>query len=505
MNKHEANAESDSAQDARKLSKKTVHAAGWNYLSFGLSKLSLIVTITILARLLGPGEFGVVGFATLAIAYLSFLQDLGLGHALIQRRTDIEEASETVFTSNLAVGFALTLIVFIFAPYVADFFREPRVELLLRVLGLSFSIEALGSTHLALLRRELDFRRKIIPDLGRALIKGIVSISLAFLGYGVWSLVIGQLAGVVTAVVLAWITCPWRPHFHINKSLLRSMLSFSMPLIGVDIIHAIASNLAYTLVGRLLGDAALGLYTMAFRIPELAIDSIWTVLGQVLFPTYSNVQHDLRLLAKGFLATVRYLQLVIVPISFMIILVADPLVHALLGPDWSKTIPIMRLIAVSSLIISIGSNVGDVYKAIGRPSILWRLGIFNLMALSMCLVVGVKYGLLGVAIGRIVASIFVMTLRLFYATRVLDISLLDIWRQLRPAFNGGVALCLVALPLLATTSDMNPLIQLILVCLTGSLAYLGGLWFFEKDSVITVLDMLGLRKALPRDGRPERN
>jgi len=213
MNKDEASAASNPAQDARQLSKKTVKAAGWNYLSFGLSKLSLIVTITILARLLGDGEFGVVGFATLAIAYLSFLQDLGLGHALIQRSTDIEEASETVFTVNVAVGTILTLIVFLLAPYVADFFREPRVELLLQVLGLSFFIEALGSTHLALLRRELDFRRKIIPDLGRALIKAIVSIGLAFLGYGVWSLVIGQLAGVAAAVVLAWVTMPMASAF----------------------------------------------------------------------------------------------------------------------------------------------------------------------------------------------------------------------------------------------------------------------------------------------------
>jgi hypothetical protein len=157
------------------------------------------------------------------------------------------------------------------------------------------------------------------------------------------------------------------------------------------------------------------------------------------------------------------------------------------------------------LIISIGSNVGDVYKAIGRPSILWKLGISNLAALSICLVIGVKYGLLGVAIGRIVAAIYVMALRLVYATRVLDISLLDIGRQIRPAFNGGVALCLVALPVLVSTAGMNPFMQLFLVCSTASLAYLGALWFLEKDSVITVLEMLGLMKTLPRDGTPERN
>jgi O-antigen/teichoic acid export membrane protein len=498
MNGREGDAEDDSVEKARRLGRETVHAAAWNYLSFGLSKLTVIVTITILARLLGPGEFGVVGFATLVISYLSFLQDLGLGHALIQRRTDIDEASETVFTSNLAVGIALTLIVYLIAPYVADFFREPRVVPLLRILGLSFFIEAIGSTHLALLRRELDFRRKVIPDLGRALLKGIVSIGLAFLGYGVWSLVVGQLAGAVTGVCLAWITCRWRPRFHINTALLRSMLGFSSSIIGVDVIGAIGSNLGYTLVGRLLGDAALGLYTMAFRIPELAIDSIWTVLAQVLFPTYANVQHDMRLLAKGFLATIRYLQLVIVPISLMIILVTDPLVRALLGPEWIETIPVMRLIAVSSLIISIGSNVGDVYKAIGRANILWKLGIYNLLAVTLCLVIGVRYGLLGVAIGRIVAAIYIVTVRLFYATRVLDISLLDMARQMRPAFNGGVALCLVVLPLLASTAGMNQLLQLILACLCGGLAYLGALWLFEKDAVIIVLEMLGLRKALSR-------
>jgi len=485
---------------ARQLSRKTVRAAVWNYVSFALGKLSVVVTITVLARVLGPEEFGIVGYATLAIAYLSVLQDLGLSHALIQRRADIREASDSVFTSNMLVGITLTLIIYFTAPYVAAFFREPRVELLLQVLGLSFTLEAMGSAHLALLKRELDFRRKLIPDMGRALVKGVVSISLALLGYGVWSLVIGQLAGVVTSVVLAWMTCPWRPRLHINTAIIRSMFGFSIPLIAVDINNAIAGNLDYTLVGRILGDAALGLYTMAFRIPDLAITSIWSMLAQVLFPAYSSVQHDMRLLTRGFLTTIRYLQIVIMPIALTLIIVADPLVRALLGSEWVEAIPVFRLIAFASLIHSIGTNVGDVYKAIGRPSILWKLGIFSIAVLAVCLVIGVRYGLAGVAIGHIIAALQSMSLRLYFATRVLDITVGDIWREIRPSFNAGMALCVASLPVYVLTADFNPLVRLMLVSAVAGCSYLGTLWLLERSTVVKMLEIAGIHRRMRAAG-----
>jgi PST family polysaccharide transporter len=371
----------------------------------------------------------------------------------------------------------------------------------MQVLGVSFTIEALGLAHLALLRRDLNFRRKLIPDLGRALVKGVVSISLALLGYGVWSLVIGQITGVVASVVLAWMSYPWRPRLHINTLLIRSMLTFSIPLIAVDILSAIGSNLDYTLIGRLLGDTALGLYTMAYRIPELAITSIWTVLAQVLFPAYSSVQHDMRLLTKGFLATIRYLQIVIVPISLTIIILADPLVRGLLGPDWVEAIPVFRLIAVSSLIHSIGTNVGDVYKAIGRPNILWKLGIFNIAVLVICLVMGVRYGLIGVAVGHIIAAVFSMSLRLYFATRILDISLLDIWHQIRSSFTAGMALCLAALPVYVLTGDFNPLMQLLSVSVAAGLAYLVALWTLDKNTLIKMLEIVGFDRPMRAAGK----
>jgi O-antigen/teichoic acid export membrane protein len=486
---------------AQHLSRQTLHAAIWNYVSFGLNKLSVIVTITVLARVLGPNEFGVVGFATLAISYLSVLQGLGLNQALVQRRENIEEASDTVFSSNILLGMILTVVVYASAPFVAVFFHEPRVELLMRVLGICFTIDALGQTHVALLRRDLDFRRKLITDVGRAVIKGVVSVGLALLGYGVWSLVYGQLAGAAGAVVLAWMSNPWRPRIRINLLLLRSMMMFSLPLIAGDILSAITSNLDYTIIGRFLGDTALGLYTMAFRIPDLAITSIWSKLALVLFPAYSSIQHDMRLLTKGFLATIRYLQLVITPISLTIMILADPLVRVLLGPEWVDAIPILRLIAVSSLIHSIATNVGDIYKATGRPSILWKLSIFDLAVLAVCLAVGVHYGLIGVAVGHIIAALAVMALRLYVATRILDITLGDIWQPIRPSFNAGVVLCLGALPVYALMADDNPLLRLVAVGAAAGLSYAAALWVLEKDTFVKTLKLLGIRVPVAAPGK----
>ena len=170
---------------------KTVRAVFWNYLSFALGKLLLLVTTAILARLLTAEQFGTVGFAVLVVTYLTALKDLGLGSALIQKRDELDEAANTVFTLNLVFGFSLAVISFLIAPVIAGFFRDSQVTSLLRVLSITFIFNALGSVHTTFLQKTLSFNRKLIPDLARSVSKGLVSIGLALAGAGVWSLILG--------------------------------------------------------------------------------------------------------------------------------------------------------------------------------------------------------------------------------------------------------------------------------------------------------------------------
>jgi lipopolysaccharide exporter len=481
-----------SPPDKQAIARKAAHAVAWNYLSFGLGKALVFVTTAILARLLTPDDVGIVAIATLAVNYLSIAKDLGLGAALIQRRDDVDEAANTVFTLNLLLGVVLTLVTMLVAPLAAAYFRQPLVTPVLRWLGLSFALEAVGAVHTVRLQRQLEFRRKLVPDLGRALVKGIVSIGLALGGSGVWALVYGQLAGVVASVVLAWAIFRWRPRLTVNTTLAKALLSFGLTVIGVDALAIIIDNFDYLIIGRAFGDAALGIYTFAYRLPELLVINILWVMGSVIFPTYASMQDQPDAMRQGFLATVRFVQILTVPICLGLIITAGPLVRVAFGEQWLEAIPIVRVLAFYAWVISVGYHVGGIYKAIGRPDISVKLSILTLIVLVPALLIGSRYGLIGVAFGHVVASLVRTTVRLIVATRFIDIKPGDIFAQLKPAALGGVALAALALPALYLTPTLPALPRLLAVTAAGAGGYAGVLWLTERESLLRVGRMIGL-------------
>ena len=388
----------------------------------------------------------------LTVSYLAVMKDLGLGAALIQKRNNVEESANTVFTLNLLLGMALTLVTIAIAPLVADYFRNPAVTPLLRVLGFTFVLNALGSIHIIRLQRQLAFNRKLVPDFGRSLAKGGVSIGLALAGFGVWSLIWGQIAGVITAVILAWIVYPWRPRIHIHRKLARGLLQFGSTLLLVNILDAIISNADYLVIGRTLGAESLGIYTLAYRLPELLILNLLWVVGAAIFPAYAKIQNQPDVLRQGFLTTVRYIEMISVPLCLGLFVVADPLVRVAFGEQWLEAIPIVRILALFVLVRSIGSNVGDIYKATGRPNVLAKLGLVNVVPLMLALWYGSFYGLIGIALAHLVNGFFRTFMRLWMASRLIQVSWFDILRQLQPAFISGMALLLFAVPVFALDS-----------------------------------------------------
>jgi PST family polysaccharide transporter len=472
--------------------RKAAHGVAWNYLSFGLGKLLVFVTTAILARLLTPEDFGIIGFATIAISYLDIAKDIGLGPALIQRKDNIEEAANTVFTMNLIVSIALSVFAFLLAPLVADFFREPLVVPVLRVLGLSFILNALGAVHTVRLQKELDFRRKLIPDIARSLLKGITAIILAYFGFGVWSLVIGQLVGPITGSTLSWIVFPWRPRLAINSRVAKQLLKFGTSVFGDDALSIISDNLDYIIVGRIFGSTALGIYTQAYRLPELLIINTLWVIGAVIFPVFSSIQDNLESLRQGFLGTVRLVEIFAVPLSLGLIIAADPIIRVAFGDQWLDAIPILRVLAAYALVLSFGFHSGGVYKAIGRPEISLKLSLFTLVILAPALWVGSRYGLVGIALGHIVAVLIRAIARLVIIARFIQLPLKSIFNQLAPALLGGITLTILAVPTLLLTQSTAPIVQLLLVGTAGAAGYIVALWFFERNTILRFARIIGV-------------
>jgi O-antigen/teichoic acid export membrane protein len=492
------------APDEASLGRTAARAVIWNYISFASGKLLVLATMAVLARLLTPQEFGIVAFATVAVNWLGVLKDLGLGGAVIQRRDDTEEAAQTAYVLNLVMSGVLTAAVALAAPAVAAFFREPLVVPILRVLSFTFIIQALGALHVVLLRRNLDFRRKLIPDVGQAVIKGIASIAFAVAGFGVWALVWGQLIGALASSVLAWMVFSWKPTFRLHRRLVRPLMRFGMPLMLTDIQAAIWSNLDYVIVGRMLGDTALGVYTLAYRLPEMLILSVWRVLAGAIFPFFASIQSFPHLLRKGFLATIRYSQIVVVPLCVGLFITAEPAVEVLFGEQWRGAIPVLRLLAVFALVGSIGVNIGDVYKAVGRPDILAKLSALELALLTPALILGARHGLIGVGAAHAVAAALDTTIRLMVARRFVGVTFRDIGRQMLPSLKAGAALGVVAFGALWAAAPAGHLASLAAAVVAGAAAYCAVLFHADREAVRTMAGWAGLRrKARPAEEAAE--
>jgi O-antigen/teichoic acid export membrane protein len=478
----------DNSQIARKAGRGII----WNFLAYGLGKLVVLVTTAILARLLTKGDFGLVAVAVIAINYLSVVKDLGLGVALIQKRDNVNEAANTVFTINLILGVGLSVIVFPLAPFFATYFNDPMVTPVLRWLGLSFVINALGAVHVVLLMRELDYRRKFIPDMGNTVVKGVASIALAYAGFGVWALVWGQIAGAVASVILVWIVLPWRPRLALERKITTTLMKFGASVTVGDILGVFIDNIDYIIVGRLFGLAQLSVYTLAYRLPEmLLIGNLWVMSG-VIFPAFSSIQEKPEEMRRGVLTSVRLIQLIAVPISLGLLIAADPIVRVLFGEQWLEAIPVLRVLAVYAWVYSLGYHIGDVYKAIGRPDILLKLTILTFVVIIPSIFIGSYFGLMGIAWGHLFAVLIRRIVSLTLATRFVKVSILDIIKELKPSFLGGVVMAPVTMAVLYLTNVLNPFIQLTLVVLAGAVSYLGVLWWVERENLQRFTRMMGL-------------
>ena len=378
------------------LKKQIISSSFWVFGASLFSRSISFLSTLILARLLTPESFGVIGYGFLIVSAIGLIREMGFNSALIFQKERIEEAASTALVFIFLWSTLLYIFVVIFAPFVAIFFREPRLVSLLRVLTISLILNSLANVPLTLLEKDIRFARRVVPEVVNLTVYGILTALFAYLGFNYWSFVIGILCADICQLIVAFILRPIRIRLKPDIALLKQMFVFGKNIMGLGILNFGIRNVDDFFVGRMLGTVPLGVYNFAYRIANIPATNITNVLGKILYPGFSKIADDLDALKSGFLKSMKYVSFITIPLTFYIVLIIPDVIQ-LFFPHWKDAIVPIQLIAYFGGIRSLGSGTGSVFLAKGKPGKMLPISGFQLFFLTIFLYPTVKYfGLNGI-------------------------------------------------------------------------------------------------------------
>lgn len=412
--------------DHQNLKTQVVQGSFWvlgaNIISRGVSLLSTLI----LARLLTPEDFGVIGYGFLIVSAIGLLREMGFNSALIYQKTEIERAASSSLVFIFLWSSFLYLIVFGLAPVAAQFFREPRLTLLLRILMISLILNSLSSIPMSLLSKEINFKRRVIPELLNLIVYGIVTVIFALLGFKYWAFVIGVLTADLFQLISAMILRPVNFRLKPDLPILRELFKFGKSVMGLGILNFTIRNIDDFFVGRMLGTVSLGIYQFSYRIANIPATNITNVLGKVLFPGFTKIADDTTRLRDAFLRSFEYVTFITIPLTFYIILITPDVINLFL-PKWVNAILPIQLIAYFGGIRSISAGNGSVFLAKGKPNMLLPISTLQLIIEVVLLYPVIKYwGLLGVCILINIAITISLLWSFIKLHKLISLSLLSI-------------------------------------------------------------------------------
>lgn len=474
------------------LAKKTAHAMAWVALITIFTKIIGFVTQIVLARILAPADFGLLAIGLLAINSMGIFRDLGFGATLIYKKDDSDHtAANTAFILLPLVASTLFLIAYFSAPYLALFFDNMAVEPLVQVLALTFVISSFGTVPSMLLEKELEFKKKVMPETVPIIGYASVAISLAVSGYGVWSLVYGQIASAALTAGLIWLISDWRPTFKFDRKIAKVLFDYGKHIMGASIIIFLVTNIDDAIVGRVLGMEALGFYTLAYTISNLPATQITNLVGRVMFPLYAKLQGDQNALRSAYLKTLQYVSMLSIPAAFGIFVIAPNFVSVVIGDKWLPAVPAMRVLCIYGLFRSLNGTLGPMFQATGNPKVLENTALLNLILFCIFLFpLMQKSDIVVVSVAGTLPQIIIFYILTKLISNIVD---LDIWDTLRIvkifAFSAFVSAIFTLLFGLYFTS--LSIISLITSIITFILIYLIMLIILNKN-IFSDFKSLGL-------------
>jgi len=413
------------------LEQKTIGGVKWSGLSQFIRIGTQTITSVILARLLLPEDFGLLGMALVFMGLVAIFNDMGIGSAIVQKQDINQKNLSSIFWFDLLIGVLAMLIIILAAPWIARFYGQNSLISIISVMSISFLFTSLSMVQNSLLLKELKFKKLALLELTSTISASLLGISLAYLGYGVWSLVWQNISMTLIYASMAWITEHWIPEIHFSWKDIKPIIGFSSNLSGFNLLNYFSRNADYLLIGKFLGATALGYYTLAYTMMLFPLSNISSVLSKVMFPALSQIQHDNSKFRLFYLKSTKYIAFVSFPMMLGLFAIAEEFVLIVYGTKWVPVIFLIKVLSIIGLMQSIGSTVGSIYLAKGRTNWMFRWGIFSSIIVVSAIFIGLQWGINGVAVCYALATLVIVYPSFAIPFRLIDLKFIDFLSNLK--------------------------------------------------------------------------
>lgn len=473
------------------LKKQAISGVIWTFAQqFSVQIINFGVQI-VLARLLMPEDFGLIAMITVFISIGQTLMDSGMTSSIIRMKRPDQLDYSTVFVTNFLISIGIYILVYFGAPFVAKFYEQDLLKNILRVFALTFVIRAFVAVHVAKLTKEMNFKTQMKLQVPSTIVGAIVGVVMAYMGYGVWSLVGLNLAQTLVFTIQNWIFIPWRPSFVFNKRRFKYHLNFGYKLTLSGLLDTIYNDAYRIVIGKFYSPASVGFFNQAETMRLFPVQQVSTVMGKVTYPLFSNIKGDVQL-KSAYKSTMKLVLFVVIPIMLVLIIIAEEFFLFLFGAKWLPAVPYFQVLAIASIIRPISSYNLNILKVKGRSDLFLKVEIIKKVLGVIAIAIALPFGIMELVISLTVVSYFFTLVNMLFSGRLINYTVLEQVKDIAKLFMIGLSvagLCLYIHNRLIYSMD-SYLLMIVVISSIYSLLYLVGVFVFDKNMVKIIKNLI---------------
>ncbi len=460
----------------------------WRFLErCGAQGVTFIVSI-VLARLLDPTVYGTVALVTIFTTIMQVFVDSGMGNALIQKKDADDLDFSSVFYFNMAMCSVLYLIMFFAAPFIASFYRMPELTAIVRVLSFVVVISGVKNVQQAYVSRHLMFKRFFFSTLGGTIGAAVIGIAMAYLGFGVWALVVQMLFNAAVDTTILWITVKWRPKKMFSFQRLKSLFSYGWKLLASSLIDTVYNDLRQLIIGKKYSSGDLAYYNQGKKFPQLIVTNINTSIDSVLLPTMSKAQDDMAAVRSMTRRAIKTSTFLMMPAMIGLAVCAEPLVQLILTEKWLPCVLFLRIFCITYAFYPIHTANLNAIKAMGRSDLFLKLEIIKKTVGIIAILITMWISVQAMAYSFLVTTILNQIINSWPNKKLLNYSYLEQVKDMMPQIllSLGMGAAIYAMSFLHLSASLTLLIQIPL----GVLVYWSGSKIFHVESYTYIIEMV---------------